>query len=124
MQELNRLLDEQPVLALEFVELDIRNQQAHSDLKSYNDNKVFLNKHNITKSRTFKRTQKEELLRLKRKDPAAFVKEVANLVQNIRRIESNIRGQKYKTKEELESWKDNLSRAQTKHDIMVEILND
>lgn len=124
MQELNRLLDEQPVLALEFVELDIRNQQAHSDLQSYNDNKVFLNKHDITKSRTFKRTQKEELLSLKRKDPSAFVKEVANLVQNIRRIESNIRGQKYKTEEELESWKDNLSRAQTKHDIMVEILND
>lgn len=124
MQELNRLLDEQPVLALEFVELDIRNQQAHSDLQSYNDNKVFLNKHDITKSRTFKRTQKEELLRLKRKDPSAFVKEVANLVQNIRRIESNIRGQKYKTEEELESWKDNLSRARTKHDIMVEILND
>ncbi|MBN1989376.1 MAG: hypothetical protein JW783_08275 [Bacteroidales bacterium] len=124
MQELNRLLDEQPVLALEFVELDIRNQQAHSDLQSYNDNKVFLNKHDITKARTFKRTQKEELLRLKRKDPSAFVKEVANLVQNIRRIESNIRGQKYKTEEELESWKDNLSRARTKHDIMVEILND
>lgn len=124
MQELNRLLDEQPVLALEFVELDIRNQQAHSDLQSYNDNKVFLNKHDITKSRTFKRTQKEELLRLKRKDPSAFVKEVANLVQNIRRIESNIRGQKYKTEEELKSWKDNLSRARTKHDIMVEILND
>jgi hypothetical protein len=44
-----------------------------------------------------------ELYELKRSDPGAFINEITNVTQNIRRIKSNLKKKKYKSEEEKQS---------------------
>jgi virulence-associated protein VapD len=123
MQEIDVLLDAQPTLALEMVECDITNKQAHNELQAYNDHKIFLYKHPFTRTRKYHSEQFTELYELKRKHPELFLQEIANLAHNIRRIESNIRKKKYKTPDELKGWEENLSKAKTKNTILMELIS-
>ena len=124
MTALDRLLDEQPILAEEYIKLDIRNQQAHTELQSFNDTHRFANVHPLVVDKTFKADQSKELRELKRTQPEKFINELANITQNIRRINSNINNKKYKSEEELLGWKENLARANIRLEIVKKILNE
>ncbi len=106
----------------EFVTLDIRNQQAHRELQSFNDTGKFLFIHSIAISRQFAYSQLNDLTKLKKENPDAFINEITNITQNIRRIQSNIRNKKYKSKAEKESWEDNLKKALLRKEIITQIL--
>jgi len=122
MQEFAVLLDDQPELSLEMVELDNRNRQAHKELQLYNDHKTFLYKHPIVAQRKQYDDQIAELYELKRTDPEAFMKEITNTTQNIRRIKSNINKKKYKDENEKQSWEKNLFQAETRETVLKEII--
>ncbi len=123
MQEIDVLLDDHPELSPEMVTNDIRNQQAHSELVSYNDHRVFAFVHPFTQERRFYNEQLSELFQLKQSDPDAFITEAANITQNIRRIESKIRTNKFKSPDELQSWQDNLARSQLRKKIITTIIS-
>ena len=120
MREIAVLLDDKPELAIEMVNLENRNRQAHKELQLYNDHKTFLYKHPIVLRQKQYDDQIAELYQLKRTNPDALLNEITNVKQNIRRIQSNINNKKYKSDEEKQSWEDNLSRAE----IRVEVLKD
>ena len=122
MREIAVLLDDQPELSMEMVELDNRNRQAHKELQLYNDHKTFLYKHPIVAKRKQYDDQIAELYELKRSNPDALLKEITNTTQNIRRIKSNLNKQKYKSAEEKQSWEDNLSRAEIRETVLKEII--
>lgn len=122
MQEIDVIIDDRTELALEFVQLDIRNQQAHKELRSFNDTGKFLYIHPLTANSRYKQTQRDELIRLKKENPDAFLNEVTNLNQNIRRIESNIRKKKYKDQAEHQAWEDNLAKAKIKRQVIIELM--
>ena len=122
MREIDVLLDDKPESAMEMVELDNRNRQAHKELQLYNDHKTFLYKHPIVAQRKQYDEQLAELYELKRSNPDAFIKEITNITQNIRRIKSNLKKQKYKSKEEKQSWEENLSRAEIRETVLKEII--
>jgi len=122
MQEIDVLLDDRPELAMEMVELDNRNRQAHKELQLYNDHKTFLYRHPIVARKKQRDDRISELYELKRSDPDAFLKEIANTAQNIRRIKSNLNKKKYKSDEEKQSWEQNLSRAEIREAVLKEII--
>jgi len=94
MREIDVLLDEHPELSLEMVEMDNRNRMAQKELSLYNDHKTFLYKHPIVEQRKQYDDQLAELYEMKRTNPDAFLKEITNVTQNIRRIKSNINKKK------------------------------
>lgn len=122
MQEIDVLIDEQTDLAKEMALLDIRNQAAHTELKYFNDTGKFIYISDITRSRKTENDQITQLTKLKETDINAFMNEVTNVMQNIRRIESQIRNKKYKTNEELQSWEDNLTRAKLRREAIQSLL--
>jgi hypothetical protein len=91
MQEIDTSIDSQPHLALEMIESDILNRQAHEELQAYNDHKIFLYRHPFTRTRKYYSDQFAKLYDLRKKSPDLFLREITNITQNIRRIESNIR---------------------------------
>jgi len=104
------------------VQLDIRNQSAHNELQSFNDNHTFLCIHSLARARKYNNDQLTDLTEMKATNPEAFLNEVTNVIQNIRRIESQIRTKKYKSDDELASWELNLTRAKIKHEIIKLLL--
>lgn len=123
MREIDVLLDEQPGLSLEMVELDNRNRQAHKEIQLYNDHKTFLYKHPIASQRKQYDDQMAELYELKRNDSGALMNEITNTTQNIRRIRSNIGKKKYKSEEERQSWEQNLFRSEIRKQVLQEIIS-
>ena len=122
MQEMDVLMDSKPELAMEMVELDNRNRQAHRELQLYNDHQTFLFQHPIVARRKQYDDQLAELHELRRSDPEAFIREIANTTQNIRRIKSNLNKKKYKSDEEKQSWENNLLQAEIRETILKEII--
>jgi hypothetical protein len=123
MKELDAQLDDRPGLALEIVELDSRNRLAHRELQVYSDHRIFLYKHPLTVESRQYAAQLSELSVLRRTGPAALLTEIANPVQNIRRIRSSLSKQKYKSDEEKQSLEKNLSRAELRRKILEEIIS-
>ena len=122
MQEIDASIDNHPELAKELVLLDIRNQSAHNELQSYNDTHAFLFIHSLSKARKFTNDQFTELSTLKAQSPEAFLNEVTNIIQNIRRIESQLRTKKYKSDTERQNWELNLTNAKMRQDILKTLL--
>lgn len=125
MQDISILLDTEPSseLCLEMVECDILQRKAHLELNSYNDRHIFLNEHPLIQERNQILQLENSLKQLKKENPAAFINEISNITQNIRRIESNIRTKKYKNDIILESWKNNLNNARLKQAIITSLIN-
>lgn len=123
MREIDVFIDDQPELSKEMVLTEQRNHQAHAELQAYNDHKVFVYKHPITRERKQYEEMLSELYRLKKEHPGELMNEIANITQNIRRIQSNINKNKYKSEEELESWKGNLSRAKMRKKVLEEVIS-
>lgn len=125
MQDISILLDTEPTSKLcnEMIECDILQKQAHDELTSYNNRHVFSNVHPLVQERNKIVNIEESLRQLKQENPDAFFREISNITQNIRRIESNIRGKKYKDEKVLESWKNNLSTSRLKQTIISNLIN-
>lgn len=122
MQEIDFIIDDQPNLAMELVHLAIRNRQAHNELESYNTTQEFKFVHRLTITTNYKKQQRDELAKLKKENPKAFLNEITNLQQNIRRIESQIRTEKYKSQDELQSWQENLERAKIREEEIINLM--
>jgi len=122
MQEIDFLLDDQTNLALEMVNLKIRNQHAHQELEAFNNTGKFIYKHPLTVNTRYKQTQKDELRELKEKKPDEFLNLITNLKQNIRRIQSNINKKKYKDEQEHQSWLENIHNAKLRLQIIIELM--
>ncbi|MBF0649200.1 hypothetical protein IR083_10240 [Dysgonomonas sp. GY75] len=116
-------MDDHTELAFELVTLDIRAQQAHRELQSYNDTGKFQYVHRLTVQNKYKSDQLAELRKLKSENPADFMNEVTNVIQNIRRIESQLHKKKYKDEEERQSWENNLEKARIKQKAIQDILS-
>jgi hypothetical protein len=103
--------------------LDIRAQQAHRELQSYNDTGKFQYVHRLTIQNKYKSDQLAELRKLKSEDPSAFMNETTNVTQNIRRIERQIHKKKYKDEEERKRWENNLEKAKKKKKAIQDMLS-
>lgn len=123
MQEIDVILDDNPELSVEMVELDNRNRQAHAELQAFNDHKVFVYRHALTIQRKQYDDMLSELYELKRNNPGALINEITNVTQNIRRIQSNINKKKYKTDDEKQSWEQNLSRAEVRKKVLEDVIS-
>lgn len=123
MQEIDVILDDNPELSVEMVELDNRNRQSHAELQAFNEHKVFVYKHPITIQRKQYDDMLSELYEMKRNNPGAFINEITNVTQNIRRIQSNINKKKYKTEDEKQSWEQNLSRAEVRKKVLEDVIS-
>ncbi|MDR0829746.1 MAG: hypothetical protein LBN95_06510 [Prevotellaceae bacterium] len=122
MQQIDVLLDAQPELAVEMVELDNRNRLAHKELQLYNDHKTFHYQHPILKEQKEYDTLLAELQVIRQNSPADLLNEIANVLQNIRRIQSNLKNKKYKTDDEKQNWESNLQRAELRKSILETII--
>ena len=68
-------------------ELRIRNLQAFAELQSFNDTGKFLCKHPLL----FGRSEIAELMKLLKADPAEFLRQHKNVLDNIKRYRSYIK---------------------------------
>jgi hypothetical protein len=123
MQEIDVLLDDQPELAKEMVLQDERNRQAHKELTSFNDTGIFAYKHPFVVKKKHYKDAYSELAELKRTDPEAFLKEITNITQNIRRIQSQLNKKKYKSDDEKRSWEQNLEKATIRKQVLEDIIS-
>jgi hypothetical protein len=123
MQEIDVLIDDSPNLSIELIQNEIQNRLAHNELQSYNDTHRFLYKHPFAIRSKERSNQYDELLKLKRENTEGFLSEITNVTQNIRRIESQIKQQKYKDADTLVSWRQNLERAKTRYSLICLIIN-
>ncbi len=124
MQEIDVLLDNHPDMAEEMVRNAIRNQQAHSELQSYNDKKQFEYIHPIAIQINYSQSQNNNLKELLASNPDAFLNEITNTIQNIRRIKSDLNKKKYKDRDQHLSWQDNLMRAELKLQVMKKLISE
>jgi predicted nucleic acid-binding Zn-ribbon protein len=123
MQEIHFILDDKPELSLEMVELDNRNRLASAELQAFSKHKVFAYKHPLVVQRKKYDDLLSELYELKRTDPGKLINEIANVTQNIRRIQSNIKRKKYKNDEEKKKWEENLSSAEIRKQVLQEVIS-
>lgn len=121
MKETDTLLDEHPDLVPSFIDMDVRNSMAHRELVSFNSSKKFLGEHPLTKEYISRLAYSKKIDAL-RQSPEELLKEAANLRQNIKRIECNIRKGKYRDQAELDGWKENLKRANERLGIITKKL--
>ena len=124
LQDIDTLIDEKPELSSELIDLDIRNQQAHCELQTYNDTKKFANEHQLVIDFNIRKTALSDLKFLRKTSPQKFLNEITNLQQNIRRVESKINTKKYKSDEELKTWTENLNRLKIKRDLIADIISE
>jgi len=122
MQEIDVLLDDNPALSMEMVLKDEHNRQAHQELTSFNDTGKFVNKHPFVVKQKRYRESYEELIELKNTNPSAFLTEITNVMQNIRRIQSQLNTKKYKSDEERLSWEQNLEKALIRKQAIEDII--
>ena len=89
MKQLDELLETKPTAqaVAEMAELRIRNLQAFAELQSFNDTGKFLCKHPIL----FGRSEIAELMKLLKADPAEFLRQHKNVLDNIKRYRSYIK---------------------------------
>lgn len=89
MKQLDELLETKPTAqaVAEMAELRIRNLQAFAELQSLNDTGKFLCKHPIL----FGRSEIAQLIKLLRTDPAEFLRQHKNVLDNIKRYRSYIK---------------------------------
>jgi hypothetical protein len=124
MREISALLDTTPTapLCIEMVTCDILNKQAHTELSSYNATGKFARMHPLVITHTRTTDLLSTLQNLRDTDPEAFLQEVTNTTQNIRRVESAIRQKKYKNEAMLNNWLRNLEQSRFKQKILASLI--
>jgi len=89
MKQLDELLEKErnAQAVADMAELRIRNLQAFAELQSFNDTGKFLCKHPLL----FGRSEIAQLIKLLRTDPAEFLRQHKNVLDNIKRYRSYIK---------------------------------
>ena len=118
MKQLDELLETKPTAqaVAEMAELRIRNLQAFAELQSLNDTGKFLCKHPIL----FGRSEIAQLIKLLRTDPAEFLRQHKNVLDNIKRYKSFVKRKDRKEKRDAD--KRNLQKYQEKERLFRMVL--
>ena len=89
MKQLDELLEKErnAQAVADMAELRIRNLQAFAELQSFNNTGKFLYKHPLL----FGRSEIAQLIKLLRTDPAEFLRQHKNVLDNIKRYRSYIK---------------------------------
>lgn len=89
MKQLDELLEKErnAQAVADMAELRIHNLQAFAELQSFNDTGKFLCKHPLL----FGRSEIAELMKLLKADPAEFLRQHKNVLDNIKRYRSYIK---------------------------------
>lgn len=89
MKQLDELLEKErnAQAVADMAELRIRNLQAFAELQSFNDTGKFLCRHPLL----FGRSEIAELMKLLKADPAEFLRQHKNVLDNIKRYRSYIK---------------------------------
>jgi len=123
MREIDVLIESNPALAKEMVLIDQRNRQAHNELHAFNTTGKFINKHPFLVKKNLYNDIYSELSELKRSNPESFINEITNVIQNIRRIQSNINNKKYKSTDEKTAWEQNLEKVIVRKQVIADIIS-
>ena len=118
MKQLDELLEKErnAQAVADMAELRIRNLQAFAELQSFNDIGKFLCKHPLL----FGRSEIAELMKLLKADPAEFLRQHKNVLDNIKRYKSFVKRKDRKEKREAD--KRNLERYQEKERLFRMVL--
>ena len=118
MKQLDELLEKErnAQAVADMAELRIRNLQAFAELQSLNDTGKFLCKHPLL----FGRSEIAELMKLLKADPAEFLRQHKNVLDNIKRYKSFVKRKDRKEKREAD--KRNLERYQDKERLFRMVL--
>lgn len=118
MKQLDELLEKErnAQAVADMAELRIRNLQAFAELQSFNDTGKFLCKHPLL----FGRSEIAELMKLLKADPAEFLRQHKNVLDNIKRYKSFVKRKDRKEKREAD--KRNLERYQEKERLFRMVL--
>ena len=89
MKQLDELLETKPTeaMVMEMANLRERNLQAFAELQSYNDTGRFLMKHPLLKGRS----EIAQLQQLLRRDPAEFLRQHKNVLDNVKRYRAYLK---------------------------------
>lgn len=118
MKQLDELLETKPTAksVAEMAELRIRNLQAFGELQSFNDTGKFLCRHPIP----FGRSEAANLQQLLKKDPAEFLRQHKNVLDNIKRYRSYLKRSNRKTCRDVD--RKNLERHQERERLFTMVL--
>ncbi len=118
MKQLDELLETKPTAqtVAEMAELRIRNLQAFAELQSFNDTGKFLCKHPIL----YGRSEIARLIRLLKADPAEFLRQHKNVLDNIKRYRSYLK--RRDRKNHLQQDRQNLERHQERERLFKMVL--
>ena len=118
MKQLDEVLDKNPTAqaVADMAELRIRNYQAFAELQLFNDTGKFLCKHPIL----FGRSEIAQLIKLLRQDPAEFLRQHKNVLDNIKRYRSYLKRSDRKDKRTAD--RKNLERHQERERLFKMVL--
>lgn len=118
MKQLDELLEKErnAQAVADMAELRIRNLQAFAELQSFNDTGKFICKHPLL----FGRSEIAELMKLLKADPAEFLRQHKNVLDNIKRYKSFVKRKDRKEKREAD--KRNLEKYQEKERLFRMVL--
>lgn len=118
MKQLDEVLDKNPTAqaVADMAELRIRNYQAFAELQLFNDTGKFLCKHPIL----FGRSEIAQLIKLLRQDPAEFLRQHKNVLNNIKRYRSYLKRSDRKDKRTAD--RKNLERHQERERLFKMVL--
>ena len=118
MKQLDEVLDKNPTAqaVADMAELRIRNNQAFAELQLFNDTGKFLCKHPIL----FGRSEIAQLIKLLRQDPAEFLRQHKNVLDNIKRYRSYLKRSNRKDKRTAD--RKNLERHQERERLFKMVL--
>ena len=118
VKQLDEVLDNNPTAqaVADMAELRIRNNQAFAELQSFNDTGKFLCKHPIL----FGRSEIAQLIKLLRQDPAEFLRQHKNVLDNIKRYRSYLKRSDRKDKRTAD--RKNLKRHQERERLFKMVL--
>lgn len=122
MQEIDILIDDDPSLSVELIDMEVRNRQAHEELEAYNDQKIFLFRHPLTRRKQMHDSILKDLYQIRRNNPDAFIQECYSIKRNLQRYSRQLEAGSFKSDEEKQKAMINLERYQLKNEIAQSIL--
>ena len=118
MKQLDEQLETKPTAqaVADMAELRIRNLQAYAELQSFNDTGKFICKHPLL----FGRSEIAQLIKLLKADPAEFLRQHKNVLDNIKRYRAYLK--RTERKDRRKQDKQNLEKHQERERLFKMIL--
>lgn len=118
MKQLDEQLETKPTAqaVADMAELRIRNLQAFAELQSFNDTGKFICKHPLL----FGRSEIAQLIKLLKADPAEFLRQHKNVLDNIKRYRAYLKRKERKDRRKQD--KQNLEKHQERERLFKMVL--